>query len=603
MKNPFASFFRSMLERTGRPRRVPAGPALSPEQFRELLSEALDDPATARLLARRLLGPVLPVAGAADPTVTTDAGTTGYVPYFFNDNGRVENSVAFQTGGKVGIGTTGPTQALHVVGNIKATQSLILGWGYDVQWSDTSTRIVGTSGATGYLSFLTNSAARMRIDPDGNVGIGTQTPQEKLALGPGSNFGTEMAKPGAPTLTAGSSGSLASGTYYYKITALDGAGGETAGGTEASVIVTGPNGSVSVSWTAITGAASYRIYRGTTMGGEDSYNTSPTNSYTDTGGGTPGTPPTVTTAMVVKVAASGNSWLLGGNVGIGTTNPDNKLHVMDGNIAIEAAGGAGKLKFRDSNNHTTRNEIYRDTADFTVLRNLNQVYTNLKIWAPTGAVGNDREATVALVRGDHDEEFMDLYNNAYGDSSRWHFGIRIQKRTTYGGEYRDFDFEQYNGNHDGPDDSPIYWPIMSLKADRTVHLQSHADTNSWTDTASIHATAAVKTTSSGAIAIATIPLSASRTYQIVVRVVARETGANPDYAFLYRAALAYREGGGPTIVGSDNVMPAITSPGASGWACTFAVSGNNIEVRVQSGADITVYWAATIEYQSVSTDS
>jgi hypothetical protein len=201
-------------------------------------------------------------------------------------------------------------------------------------------------------------------------------------------------------------------------------------------------------------------------------------------------------------------------------------------------------------------------------------------------------------------EFLDLYNNFY--SSQKQYGIRIQKRNPQGqsvAQYRDFVFDQYDGNTDGPGGSRIYYPILKLKADRTLHFQSHADTNSWTETASIYATAAVKTTTSGAVAIATIPLSTSRTYQIVVRVVARETGETPDYALLYRAALAYREGGGPTIVGSDNVMPAITSAGATGWTCTFAVSGNNIEVRVQSGADITVYWVATIERQSVGTDS
>jgi len=62
-------------------------------------------------------------------------------------------------------------------------------------------------------------------------------------------------------------GSMATGTYYYAVTALDKAGNETTRSVEsASVAVTGPNGSVSLKWRPIIGAYGYKVYRTTTSG-------------------------------------------------------------------------------------------------------------------------------------------------------------------------------------------------------------------------------------------------------------------------------------------------------------------------------------------------
>lgn len=88
-------------------------------------------------------------------------------------------------------------------------------------------------------------------------------------------------------------------TYYYKVTAVNSAG-ESARSTEASVTprltpplaptklnAAGSNKQVSLSWSAVAGAASYNIYRSTSSGGEIKIATTPatitTTSYTDTG--------------------------------------------------------------------------------------------------------------------------------------------------------------------------------------------------------------------------------------------------------------------------------------------------------------------------------
>jgi hypothetical protein len=89
---------------------------------------------------------------------------------------------------------------------------------------------------------------------------------------------------GTPTGTpSASGGTLATGSYYAKIIAVDQYGSRTSASAEtAAVSVTGPTGSISWNWTAVTGAASYRIYVGPVTQGQLSYFTSTTNSYTQT---------------------------------------------------------------------------------------------------------------------------------------------------------------------------------------------------------------------------------------------------------------------------------------------------------------------------------
>ncbi len=97
--------------------------------------------------------------------------------------------------------------------------------------------------------------------------------------------------------TAGSSGTLATATYFYRVTACIGSVGctETLSSTELSAAVTGP-GDVNLTWVAVLGATSYRVYRGTTTGGENLYMSSATNSFddNDSHATTTGAPPTTT---------------------------------------------------------------------------------------------------------------------------------------------------------------------------------------------------------------------------------------------------------------------------------------------------------------------
>jgi hypothetical protein len=140
-------------------------------------------------------------------------------------------------------------------------------------WNLTSTATT-TVAMTNGLNFDSNTFV---IDPNSNnVGIGTASPGQKLTLGTGSNFATEMTAPGSATIAEGT-GSLDAGTYYFKIVASD-AVGTTIASSETSTTTTFSG--LDLSWTASQGAESYRIYFDTTSGGEDEYFTSNTNSYT-----------------------------------------------------------------------------------------------------------------------------------------------------------------------------------------------------------------------------------------------------------------------------------------------------------------------------------
>lgn len=65
----------------------------------------------------------------------------------------------------------------------------------------------------------------------------------------------------------GAGGTLAPGTYYYKVTALDGAGGETTASNEASVTIAA-NHKVTLTWNVVPNAVYYNIYRGTVSNAE-----------------------------------------------------------------------------------------------------------------------------------------------------------------------------------------------------------------------------------------------------------------------------------------------------------------------------------------------
>jgi len=115
-----------------------------------------------------------------------------------------------------------------------------------------------------------------------------------------------LGRPASPSVSrASAGGALAGGTHYFKVTALLHSGGgvaHSAASTEVSVSVSS-GAAVVVSWSAVSGATGYRIYRGTSPAGQrvyrDTGSTSTTFTYTGSGESS-GTPPSNGTLWNVK---------------------------------------------------------------------------------------------------------------------------------------------------------------------------------------------------------------------------------------------------------------------------------------------------------------
>lgn len=144
-----------------------------------------------------------------------------------------------------------------------------------------------------------------------------------VALAPPST-NTATIVPSTLTQTpSASGGSFAAGTYFWVITATT-AAGESTKSNEISTTFTGSASSNALAWTQVLGATGYKVYRGTTAGGEGALITTigsgATITYTDTGtAGSAGTPSVLNNAAILAPTGLGvTPSASGGTLPIGT---------------------------------------------------------------------------------------------------------------------------------------------------------------------------------------------------------------------------------------------------------------------------------------------
>lgn len=215
------------------------------------------------------------------------------------------------SGGSFTAGTyywklTSTNAAGESLGSAEVSLAMTSGQTAVVSWA-------AVNGATGYKLYRGTTAGGE------NVRIATITNGSTITYNDTGTAGTSATVPS--TNTTGD-GTFTAGTYYWKVTATN-AYGETAGSNEiTATLVT--NGSLTLTWPTISGAASYNVYRGTAAGAENVKVASAitSNTFKDTGNaGTAATPPATDTGTGSGIIVRAFNSTTGGWTQVGLYNP------------------------------------------------------------------------------------------------------------------------------------------------------------------------------------------------------------------------------------------------------------------------------------------
>jgi hypothetical protein len=123
---------------------------------------------------------------------------------FYQSGGTTNELMRITNGGNVGIGTTAPSQQLHITGYLRTlgisvnetggTISAFIGYENDWIGSGTSNDLAIAAETNNNLKFYTNGTGtvRMMINTSGNVGIGTTSPGYKLDIQGSAGISTTL---------------------------------------------------------------------------------------------------------------------------------------------------------------------------------------------------------------------------------------------------------------------------------------------------------------------------------------------------------------------------------------------------------------------------
>ena len=317
-----------------------------------------------------------PSAGSHRPSIRFRSDTAQIGQILGLDNsmrfsvGTTEDSLLeIASGGNVGIGVTGPNAKLEVsytntgigaiVGNTTHNSQLQIytaaaGKNSEIWFGDSADDNVGKidyDHPIDAMLFTTNATEKMRITSGGNVGIGTTSPQSKLHIADSTlsllkvqeTSGNTGASAGALFKTSPNTGnSYFKGGILYEDTGNANVIGKlhlvnrvSADTTNADVgdakLTIDTVGNVGIGTTSpttklhVVGIAQIVESGNTAFYGGDYVRMFGTQSYRfrNTSGTT-----------VAQISLTGNSYFNGGNVGIGTTAPSQKLHVA-GNMRLQ----------------------------------------------------------------------------------------------------------------------------------------------------------------------------------------------------------------------------------------------------------------------------
>jgi hypothetical protein len=271
------------------------------------------------------------------------AGAFGQLTFRQHSSTTSRDSMVLTSSGNLGIGTSAPSQRLHVDGgsaliaNGSSNTALWLGnssYGFELEYS------------TGKIHTTTNGAKRVTVDNSGNVGIGTTTPAYKLDVNGASIF--------RDTLNFGSGGFISWTSGYSDGTSQtfqSPTSGSLAFITNSALAMfiksnqnvgigtTNPGAALDVNGTIRSRGGAFQLNDGTTTGGGLYFYKSITGSGSvlDPSIFAEGSSGTGNVHIMTGGSVTTRMWVgHNGRVGIGTTSPGNPLTV---NGTIQAING------------------------------------------------------------------------------------------------------------------------------------------------------------------------------------------------------------------------------------------------------------------------
>ena len=299
---------------------------------------------------------------ASIPPGLAGSGTTNYVAKWSAAD-TLTDSVIYDNGTNVGIGTNTPTEKLHVAGDIAITDTI---GALNFIYSATPTRVarldsdngnlrikadVNGTQANSFISFNIDGGEKMRITSNGNVGIGTTNPSVPLDVS--GIIRTSTSFVGNSVIINHVTSATLGGRILFKNNsgsdkmAMDDSGNFGIGTTAPSELLhIEGDSNPTLRIVDTTNSVATTLY----SNNFDSYlsNESSGRVFIRTGG---------SNGFVVNAL---------GNVGIGTTSPSQKLHV-DGNARVTGA-------YYDSNNLPgTSGQVLSSTATGTDWVSLSEI--------------------------------------------------------------------------------------------------------------------------------------------------------------------------------------------------------------------------------------
>jgi hypothetical protein len=267
-------------------------------------------------------------SGAGNMDWTVSSTNTGWPNFAYR--------MTLDASGNLGLGTTSPAAKLDVTNGASPASRLRVGVG-----AGAASTLYSTLSAGDYINFETNGSERARIDSSGNMGIGTNAPDQKLVVqsGGGAAAYIKIVAPSYDTAYIG----VDSSTMRIESSSTSPIGFRVNGSERARI---DSSGNFMVGTTTIGAGNRMNVVGNNVV---FSPNTAGKDTHTfSTGAADVGTY-TIKNDTTVKVSlnAGGDSYFTGGNLLVGTTSTMNGIG-SDGKIGLQLSGASGNFVVQNS---------------------------------------------------------------------------------------------------------------------------------------------------------------------------------------------------------------------------------------------------------------